>query len=123
MEENPYKSSESPPELRRFQFTIRELLWATFWMAVSCVAWTVFLNRLNQPWPDIPYLTQVRSFNFMHDSAAGLAFLVGISSVGGALGSLFGRPWTGLALGVCLAVPMLMAARIIWVILYYDPIS
>ena len=23
----------------RFQFTIRELLWATFWVAVSCAAW------------------------------------------------------------------------------------
>jgi hypothetical protein len=29
---------------RHFQFTVSDLLWATFWVAVSCGAWT-FLAR------------------------------------------------------------------------------
>ena len=31
----------TPP---RFQFTIRGLLWATFWVAVSAAAWTALPN-------------------------------------------------------------------------------
>ena len=36
----------TPP---RFQFTIRNMLGATFWVAVSCAAWTAFQTCMRTP--------------------------------------------------------------------------
>lgn len=67
----------------RIQFTLRGMLWATFWVALSTQTWLVF-HRPQTPHSVLPFL----------------AYIFGFITGFGALGALFGQTRTGLELGL-----------------------
>ena len=94
MEENP----RSPG---RYQFTIRGLLWATFWLAVSMAAWTFALGRM--------YDRHQQDGTVF---AIVLVLFIGILAPPAAVGSVGGMKLGALALGG------MMAIYIIWIGLF-----
>ena len=68
----------------RFQFTIRGLLWATFWVAVCGAAWTLDLRGFDKWYP-------------VQQAAIIVALLLTPFM---AIGALFGGPLVGLLVGV-----------------------
>ena len=52
--------SATPP---RFQFTIRGMLWATFWLALACGAWTISPKYAHDYWRIIVYQGRPWSFS------------------------------------------------------------
>jgi hypothetical protein len=74
----------------RFQFTIRNLVVATLWVAVCCMAWRGFSHYVN-PTP-YPLYLWVAAYNFRY------------LPIPAAIGSLFGRTWFGLAIGLGLSL-------------------
>jgi len=81
----------------RFQFTIRGLLWATFWVALSCPAWVVAMRNLFF----ISSLTPPPSaFDYFSLFVAFAAPLV-------AVGALFNRTMLGLIVGGISGLAML----------------
>ena len=84
---------QAPATRRRwFQFGSRELLVATFWAAVFCSA-LVALNRL---W--------YHEFEILESEELGYVVVEGVlfASLSAAIGSLFGRAWSGAAGGLIL---------------------
>jgi hypothetical protein len=73
----------------RFQFTIRNLLWATFWVAVGLTAWKVYSS--SRPWVDSAVI-------------AIAARLIAFTCPFVAVGALFGRARLGFAIGAPTAV-------------------
>lgn len=90
--------------MTRFQFTLRGILWATFWAAVSMGAWACFAQSLpldgHSAWPLIA------------SYFAGLAFACS------AIGALFRRTVGGLVAGLVLAG---IAFPIVFFILWSPP--
>jgi hypothetical protein len=72
--------------LPRIQFTIRGILWATFWMAVCFASWISF-----EPLANAPGSPRIVGYGLMFFIFGG-PFL--------ALGALFGRLWIGAILAV-----------------------
>ena len=87
----------------RFQFTIRGLLWATFWVAVACVAIgqisfsrfsLVFYNgRLND------------QYSMRADSLGGLLVIISLCAV---IGALYEQHGKGLRFGLSMAGAVLL---------------
>ncbi|MCE9556129.1 MAG: hypothetical protein K8T91_22500 [Planctomycetes bacterium] len=70
----------------RFQFTIRGLLWATFWSAVALLPWGLAIQ----------YGVQDKQ----PSEIMALAVIAGFYAPFVAVGALFGRAWLGLKVGV-----------------------
>lgn len=90
----------------RFQFTIRGLLWATFWAAVSAGAWTLAIRHM-----------------LSSEDAVGLGILVlalftGIFSPFVAVGALFGRPLMGFKVGALILGGVIVGSILLRVIIY-----
>ena len=78
----------------RFQFTIRGMLWATFWAAVSAAAWKVFGDH--DWWPGYEHISLP-------------ALLIGLASPFAAVGALFGRTRLGIGTGAIVAMMIFLA--------------
>jgi hypothetical protein len=83
--------------MRHFQFTIRGLLWATFWATVSFAAWAAFADMMRRA-----RLEMLERANY---EGIGILFgLIGLTTPFIAIGALFGRAKLGFAVGVPTAV-------------------
>ena len=76
----------TPP---RFQFTIRGLLWATFWAAVSLAAWPLYFQYR---WPMTPMWA-------LEGLPKALSFILCVSSPFTAIGALFNQGFRGFLVG------------------------
>jgi len=91
----------TPP---RFQFTIRGLLWATFWVAVCAGAWTLALRYM------------IHSEDPVGLSILVAALAAGLFTPGLAIGAFFGKARTGFkinALILGLAAAALLAVAFV----------
>ena len=84
----------TPP---RFQFTIRNLMWATFWVAVSFGGWVLFTHEAFR------YMAVLRT----------TAFCLVLFGPCAAIGCIAGYPRAGIAVGFVLAA--ILVAFISWV--------
>lgn len=84
-------------EKPRFQFTIRDILWATFWASLTALAWAGFVSMCARGQVD----TRVDMLSMVF-SVAGPCVTIG---------ALFRRTWIGIGVGlltVVLAIPVAM---------------
>jgi len=70
----------------RFQFTIRNLLWATFWVSVALLPWALAIQSIRRERPP--------------DEIMALAVVGGIYAPFLAVGALFGRTLLALKIAV-----------------------
>lgn len=92
---------ENPSQPRRFQFTLRGTLWATFWVAVAFALWSVGPAKNTNDW---------WSFG---------PVLIGISCV--AMGALLGRHEEGILVGIMIAAVLFVASFLLAWHLFIQP--
>jgi hypothetical protein len=81
----------------RFQFTIRGIMWATFWVAVSLAGWVTFIN------PSFGHMAVLRTASFSMVLFAPCA----------AVGFLTGYPIEGMNIGFILAATLVAFITVI----------
>jgi hypothetical protein len=77
----------------RFQFTIRGMLWATFWVAVSAGSWACFTRFLPLDGNSVWHLA--------------VFYFAGLASAFAAVGAIFRRTVGGIVAGIVLAAFLL----------------
>ena len=88
-------SDDRPKPSREWQISLKGILWAAFWMAVCVVAW-----RARHPSDEPRWLNFITiSFRFF--------------PIPTAIGTLFGHPWRGAAVGIALYASFVLLVRLL----------